>query len=410
MRWLSLLTAATLWTSTVAAKRGKILHIALQQNQDSISANDVVAHVASKFSPSSDGSPFTARPVARGPAFWYGNFGLGESRNLSFLVDTGSFEVGIDPGLYEPTSSSKNLHISGTNIYGTVLANGCGIGNISYNAFSDTVTQGDLVAKHQHFFEVVAKPAPNNETVTKISHDGIIGFAGNSKKYSLIGGVPFFQNICNSGEVAECRFGLAFKTTGSGKQILGGVENDLFKGKLSTFPSPTQQWVAPGNVTADGTVLLKDADILLDSGTAGVSFSILPFLSPNHRLSKLANRLFARKMIGPIKQVRKLFEKLGIQAVDQNLVGCHPAVFGYYRCDSPPAMGFQFGNGPNFNVECSAIQFADNGNNNCTVFITGVDIIGNNTWIAGQAWFQGKYVDFEQTKSIIGVAELKEKV
>ena len=69
-------------------------------------------------------------------------------------------------------------------------------------------------------------------------------------------------------------------------------------------------------------------------------------------------------------------------------------------------MGFQFGEGPNFNVDPKAIQLADNGKNNCTVFITGIDF-QEDIWVIGQNWFQGKYVDFQQSTGGIGVAPLK---
>lgn len=105
--------------------------------------------------------------------------------------------------------------------------------------------------------------------------------------------------------------------------------------------------------------------------------------------------------------MRTLFATLGIQAEEQNLAGCTTVLFGYYPCDSPPRFGYQLQNdGPVFNIEPSAFEQANNGNNNCTAIVTGIDF---GFWIVGQAWFQGKYVDFDVARSQFGVADLKDK-
>ena len=102
--------------------------------------------------------------------------------------------------------------------------------------------------------------------------------------------------------------------------------------------------------------------------------------------------------------MRALFEILGIEAVEQNLLGCTTVLFGYYPCDSPPAFGYQLNdNGPVFNIEPSAFEQANNGNNNCTAIVTGIEF---GIWIVGQAWFQGKYVDFDVSNLQVGVAGL----
>lgn len=105
-----------------------------------------------------------------------------------------------------------------------------------------------------------------------------------------------------------------------------------------------------------------------------------------------------------------MFEALGIQAVEQNLPGCTSVLFGYYPCDSPPKVGFQLGSeNPIFNIEPAAFEQANNGGNNCTATVTGIDLgFPGGLWILGQSWFQGKYVDFynEGGEPSIGVAHL----
>lgn len=63
--------------------------------------------------------------------FWYGLFTVGQTSNLSLLVDTGSGDVAINANIYQPTGKSENLHQSGSLLYLTTQANGCGSANIS---------------------------------------------------------------------------------------------------------------------------------------------------------------------------------------------------------------------------------------------------------------------------------------
>ncbi|KAK1052127.1 hypothetical protein LTR74_016591 [Friedmanniomyces endolithicus] len=114
-------------------------------------------------------------------------------------------------------------------------------------------------------------------------------------------------------------------------------------------------------------------------------------------------------IVGPTSDVRKLFNILGIEAVEENLPGCTAVLFGYCPCDAPPAIGFSLDSSTrSFGIEPSAFPQADNGNNNCTAIVTGLDLSpGDPLWIVGQAWFQGKYVDFDQAGGKLGVAALK---
>ena len=75
--------------------------------------------------------------------------------------------------------------------------------------------------------------------------------------------------LCSQNAVSECRFGLAFGTSGTGKMVLGGVDQTLIKGSMSTG-SAQQQWFVNGNVAVNGKVVASGASILLDSGTANV--------------------------------------------------------------------------------------------------------------------------------------------
>jgi hypothetical protein len=224
-------------------------------------------------------------------------------------------------------------------------------------------------------------------TITQFPHNGIVGYGGTKASDTVLGGKPFFQTLCDQGVVDECRFGIAYGTSGSGKHILGGVDHSLFEGELShTEPNldfgPVFYNGSIVYKTASETKTIEDQVILLDSGTANV--------------------------VGTLRTVEKIFRDLGIQAVNQTSAACQGVLYGYYPCDSPATVGFTVGS-ETFYIEPSAFKLADNGNNNCTATITAVaELADFDFWIVGQTWFQGKYVDFQQPKSI-GAAVLKDK-
>lgn len=58
--------------------------------------------------------------------FWYGNFSIGGTSNLNLMIDTGSGDVVLNPGLYVPGKASKNLNLTFENTYGTTSSNGTG--------------------------------------------------------------------------------------------------------------------------------------------------------------------------------------------------------------------------------------------------------------------------------------------
>ncbi|KAK5110053.1 hypothetical protein LTR62_006297 [Meristemomyces frigidus] len=298
--------------------------------------------------------------------FWYGSFDVGRSKNLSLLIDSGSSDVSINPDLYQPSHASVDLEITGTLGYSTVLENGCGVANVSYREYADTVSFAGLTAQNQTFAAVIAKPPPNNGTITQFPHQGIVGFSSTRANATQLGAVPFFQTLCDDRSVKECRLGLALGTEGDGTQVLGGIDHELFDGSMvEVDAAPNEEWSFNGAVTVDDH-------------------------RPNLRCSL------------------PLFHKLGIQAVEQNLPGCTTVLFGYYPCASPPQVGFSLGNSTrSFNIEVSAFEQANDGKGNCTAILTGIDLDPEHSlWIIGQAWFQGKYIDFDQTGGRVGVATL----
>lgn len=97
--------------------------------------------------------------------------------------------------------------------------------------------------------------------------------------------------------------------------------------------------------------------------------------------------------------MKSLFSKAGIQAVQtQN------GITGYYKCSAPPTIGFSIG-GKNFNVLPGALAFQKNGDN-CTASVHGTNSFGG-SWLVGQAFFQGRYIDHNIDDGTMGFADLK---
>lgn len=215
---------------------------------------------------------------------WYGTFHLGESTNLSLLIDTSSLNVAVDPSLYKPSTQSTELHQSGDLQYTTIDGNGCGHENIEFEAYADTMSIQGLVAWNHKFAYVMSSTPPKNNTITSFSHDGVVGYG----VPTMLGGTellgrPFFQQLCEQSQVTECRFGVAFGTSGRGVQVLGGIDATLIQGEPTFAPieDGSRTWSVRGDVAIGGMTVLRDQTLTVDTGTAGVcSLPILISLFP----------------------------------------------------------------------------------------------------------------------------------
>ena len=49
---------------------------------------------------------------------WFGNFSIGSSGPLSLLIDTGSSNIVLNPGRYNPSADFQDLGTNFTKIYG----------------------------------------------------------------------------------------------------------------------------------------------------------------------------------------------------------------------------------------------------------------------------------------------------
>ncbi|KAK5737552.1 hypothetical protein LTR17_006599 [Elasticomyces elasticus] len=132
---------------------------------------------------------YTLVPEALDAGFWYGNFDVGDSKNLSLLIDTGSADVAINPSLYCESLAGINLNSSGSLGY---VGSGCGAYEIAYHTFADTVSVAGLTVHNQTLGAVTRTTPRNNGTITQFPHDGIVGFSGVSPGDTQLGGVTVF--------------------------------------------------------------------------------------------------------------------------------------------------------------------------------------------------------------------------
>lgn len=63
-------------------------------------------------------------------SFWFGSFDVGNSKNLTLLIDTGSSDVIVNPGLYKAGPHSVDTHSTFTITYGTTESDGSGTGTV----------------------------------------------------------------------------------------------------------------------------------------------------------------------------------------------------------------------------------------------------------------------------------------
>ena len=108
--------------------------------------------------------------------------------------------------------------------------------------------------------------------------------------------------------------------------------------------------------------------------------------------------------------VEDIFKQHDITVAKDNDQSCGLMIYGYYDCETHPTIGFNIStySGPVMNLE--RVEMTKNGKGNCTSRLVGRDIYpeGPNFWVLGQAWLEGKYVDFDGAEGTICAAYLKQ--
>ncbi|OAR00720.1 hypothetical protein LLEC1_00221 [Akanthomyces lecanii] len=330
---------------------------------DADAAKGVAAFKNLAFASGGDGS------LVNEQGFWFSHFTVGASKDLEILIDTGSSDAIMNPGIYEPSSNSQNQNRRFKIAYSTTNPDGSGSLAASGKVYHDVITQlgANLTVPQQVLGAIDSPSAPPT-----FPHDGLIGYAGLDG--ASLGEKPFFLSLCDSGALSACRFGLAFRTDGTGQLHYGTVATEEFSGGLTAVPTKGL-WALNGGATVSGKTIVGNIDIITDSGTTVI--------------------------FGPKADVKKIFKAAGITA---NNTGS--TIQGHYSCAKPPTVGFNLG-GKNFNIDPKALAFKqDKTSNDCIASIFGTDDFSNN-WLVGQAFFQGRYIDHNVDDNTMGFADLK---
>ncbi|OAA74091.1 aspartyl protease [Cordyceps fumosorosea ARSEF 2679] len=300
--------------------------------------------------------------------FWFSHFTVGASKDLEILIDTGSSDAIMNPGIYQPSAASQDQNRRFHIAYATTNPDGSGTLSASGKVYHDVITQlGANLTVPQQVVGAIDQPA----TPPTFPHDGLIGYAG--KMGASLREDPFFTSLCAAGTLSACRFGLALRTDGTGQLHYGAVATSEFAGAL-TAVKVTSLWSVTGGVTVAGKVVADNLDIATDSGTTVI--------------------------FGPTADVKQVFAAAGVKAVTTSA----GTVEGHYSCASPPTIGFSLG-GVNFDLDPKALAFKQDGDD-CTASVIGTADFGG-TWLVGQAFFQGRYIDHNVDDRTMGFANLK---
>lgn len=253
--------------------------------------------------------------------------------------------MSTNPDLYKPSPSSLDLHRDGVLSYSTGEEDGCGTANISYHTYADAVSFAGSTACNQTFAVVIAKPPPNNGTITQFPNQGIVGFSRTFASATQLDAIPFFQTLCNEGSVRECKFGLALGTDGTSTQISGATDRKIYVGHLVTVDADPNEVVAfDGAITANGITTLTGATIISDSSTANVSstytvyssFVLTEFRSSVLQATSVSSSTSSElKMSGRTSQVARRSSSATTLAMPLQRLAFHPAVARDLSTSSP---------------------------------------------------------------------------
>ena len=305
-----------------------------------------------------------------------GSFGVGDSEGLALVIATYNHYTSplLNHDSYEPANHSESgLVSSGGNFT---------IGRTNVPPFNTTVCYDRMSAAG---FEITSQAlgSPNGET--KIPHSGILGLAYAPSSDNT----TFLENLCQQHKIEPCRFGLGLNAHGVGSLIFGGLDELSIDGlhTKATIDRGSVGWNVQGNVTYSSSGQQKTM--------------------PNQEFF-LASELYM--VVGPTDQVMEIFASLNKTALlrygEDNLL-----LYARIDCDTILDLAFIIGSDDTNSGGLQQWAFnqliwgsSEENNKECTVPIAASDDMPANTWLLGQTWLRGKYVDFDLDNQAITVA------
>ncbi|EDW03761.1 lysosomal aspartic protease [Drosophila grimshawi] len=231
---------------------------------------------------------------------YYGEIAIGTPpQYFKVVFDTGSSNLWVPSVNCLPTDLACQTHNQyNSSASSTYVANGesfsiqYGTGSLTGYLSSDTVSISGLSIVNQSFAEATSQP---NSSFTGVPFDGILGMAYSSIAEDSV--VPPFYNLWNQGLIDKPTFGFYLTHNGSaelgGELILGGVDNTLFEGNLTSVPvSQMGYWqFAMAVVAMDNNVICSDCQAIADTGTSLLAV-------PANQLTYINNIIGAYQMDG----------------------------------------------------------------------------------------------------------------
>lgn len=281
----------------------------------------------------------------------------GQKFDLDF--DTGSADVIVNPGAYDPKKSSdskktnakfSSAYADGTESEGYVYTDSFKLGNL--NAKNVAIGRSN---------KVFVKGEGNSEGIAGLSFQSISTFPSNKYK-------PFFDALAEQNVISQKQYQFTLNRSG-GELYFGGIDNSKINGDIAWADVNSDH----GFWAADMKVNGQDFTGIVDSGSSIIS--------------------------GPTDQVRKFFKSLdGVQTFTQG-----GSLFGAYDCSKPPKVEFEIG-GKKFPLGNDVVSFGKVGGK-CVLSVNGMDKIPMNAWIVGDTLFMNNAVIFDVEKTRVGFAK-----
>ena len=321
-------------------------------------------------------------PVSTQDGLLTGQFDVGNAKKLTLSIATQIDVNFINPGSYDKSELSADLGPSPYAI-NTTFGKHC----ISMDIASEVklTTMALPVVKVENVMcDYISPETSDAAPATPFPHDGVLGIAGPSPEGT------FISMLYAVDQSLQHRYGLALGTTGTGSLILGGFDKDI-AGDMQTarYTSPQAYWSLKGEVSSHNgtqTHTFEDQDLLISAENFNV--------------------------VGPMEQVRTILNSINGSKVVEVQEDCGILLSATYPCDTIlPEFGFAF-----WPATASAsvddvwhihedVWRESDTNNICTAPIVGLDNLADNTWLLGQAFLRGKYVDFNVEDAAVTFAK-----
>ncbi|KAK4242939.1 vacuolar protease [Achaetomium macrosporum] len=193
-------------------------------------------------------------------------------QTFKVVLDTGSSNLWVPST--ECGSIACYLHSKyDSSASSTYKANGTsfeiryGSGSLSGFVSQDTLTIGDITVKGQDFAEATSEPGL---AFAFGRFDGILGLGYDTISVNRI--VPPFYKMVEQKLVDEPVFAFYLAdTNGESEVVLGGVDKDHYKGKITTIPLRRKAyWEVDFDAISygDDTAELENTGVILDTGTS----------------------------------------------------------------------------------------------------------------------------------------------